>query len=204
MAANGSRRRNHGWKKHGTGEYQGTEGERDGRGKERTKGRTKRGPGVDTTKRQKRRLDYTSPAARSLFGRNRFFITKSLAGLYIKLYIRHSATLVKLTGIPWTHRVPRDRGVAHNWSSPVHTSRARAAYNFRRTRDKSMLGPRVPYTSNLQLAKMDCVSELMRGKSTYRLTLVKLMHPTRGFSPDPLSRVSDARLCISRESFVKI
>jgi len=54
-----------------------------------TKGGGQKGTGeVDTTKRQKRRLDYTSPAARSLFGRNRFFITKSFTGLYTKLYIR--------------------------------------------------------------------------------------------------------------------
>lgn len=51
-------------------------------------GEDKKGPGVDTAKRQKRRLDYTSPAAQSLFDRNRFFITKSLARLYTKLYIR--------------------------------------------------------------------------------------------------------------------
>lgn len=72
----------------GTGEEnQGTEGERDGRG-ERDEREDKKGPGVGTGERQKRRLDYTSPAARSLFDRNRFFITKSLAGLYTKLYIR--------------------------------------------------------------------------------------------------------------------
>lgn len=73
----------------GTGEENhGTEEERDGREGDRDEGEDKKGPGVGTAKRQKRRLDYTSPAARSLFDRNRFFITKSLAGLYTKLYIR--------------------------------------------------------------------------------------------------------------------
>ena len=87
----------------GQGENQGTEGGRDvDAGVD--EGEDKKGPRVDTTKRQKRRLDYTSPAARSLFGRNRFFITKSFVGLYTKLYIRRPP--VKLTGIPRTHRVP--------------------------------------------------------------------------------------------------
>lgn len=66
---------------------------REGRSGEREKadeglGNEKGRGGWVQAKRQKRRLDYTSPAARSLFGRNRFFITKSLAGLYTKLYIR--------------------------------------------------------------------------------------------------------------------
>lgn len=77
-----------------------------GRGGE-DEGEDKKGPGVDTTKRQKRRLDYTSPAARSLFGRNRFFITKSFAGLIPNCTF---ATLVKLTGIARTHRGTRNRG----------------------------------------------------------------------------------------------
>lgn len=57
--------------------WMGRNGEGWGKG---AKGNKKGQGGMGTAKRQKRRLDYTSPAARSLFGRNRFFITKSLTG----------------------------------------------------------------------------------------------------------------------------
>jgi len=138
MAANGSRR-NHGKrKKHEGRENQGIEegwdrwmdeGQRGGEGKGDKKGQG----GMGTAKRQKRRLDYTSPAARSLFGRNRFFITKSLTGFIPNCTFGDPCkTHRDLTDA----RALESRGMAHNWSLGMYICRACAAYNFRQMRNK--------------------------------------------------------------------
>lgn len=110
MATNGSRRRNHGWKKHGTGGNQGTEGERDGRGEREDEGEDKKGArgGYDEATEEKTRLHVTS-SPKSIWSQSVFHYQKPRRALY---QIVHSATLVKLTEIPRTHR--EDREVAHN------------------------------------------------------------------------------------------
>lgn len=111
IATNGSRRNHRKRKKHRERENQGIEEGWDGWkgvGRGRQKGREW------VAKRQKRRLDYTSPAARSLFGRNRFFITKSLTGFIPNCTF--AATLVKLIEISRTHD-HSNCGMTHNWSS---------------------------------------------------------------------------------------
>lgn len=146
MAANGSRRRNHEWrKKHGWDrekikgqrENEG-DGREDGYEREDKKGGT--GGGYGEATEEKTRLHVTS-SPEPIWSQSVFHYQKPRRALY---QIVHSVTLVKLTGIPRASRraAPGSRGGAHNWSSPVHTSRARAAHNFRRTRNKSTRGPR--------------------------------------------------------------
>lgn len=52
----------------------------EGKGKERNKKASKTEIDGGMVEGRKRRLDYTSLAAQSLFGRNRFFITESFIG----------------------------------------------------------------------------------------------------------------------------
>lgn len=151
-----------------------------------------RGREWSTAKRQKRRLDYTSPAARSLFGRNRFFITKSLTGFIpnctfgdprkthrprLRTYMYNTSTRVAMEGRFWEGRENAEK---EEWRIIDHLyvctyiPRARVlsitcGRGNKRTQSSLSLSLQVPFTSSLQFAKMDHVSKLMRGKSTYRL-----------------------------------
>lgn len=130
IATNGSQRNHEKRKKH---RERGNQGREEGWDGWKGGGRRQRGRGW-VAKRQKRRLDYTSPAAWSLFGRNRFFITKSLTGFIPNCTF--AATLVKLIEISRTHE-HWNCGMTHNWS-PLNTyiNFPITACNFRQMRNK--------------------------------------------------------------------